>query len=380
MQRVRGQRFPGIVTAAKAASPRRHEGQSAVGQRAGIEVVFGAVGQLPQLAAIGRQGVEVETAALRRVEIRFLLGGPLGKGEIDPAGVVVECQGGIVAAWQAAGDQVAHRGRPARFVQHEHAPARHVAIIVVVAQILVQHLRDEPAPLHEHQRLAGQQRVLQGQLPRGPPQLVVQRLRPFGRQRFGPLDLVLQAAQFGGFRLQRRRRQGSAKVRQQPLPALPGLADRARRVGRLPAPPLLGSPIRLDLFGPRVAVSRAAVRRGGLVVRLGDCCAAHQRRLGGKRQRCQQHRKADSAARSIPRRFACRTGGRGGSPGCGNHVTTPSRHAGRSGRVRSGGARPPSSPAILRRGDDPVRRTAHAAATRIRAARRRRRGKRFRRA
>ena len=69
----------------------------------------------------------------------------------------------ICSPRQLPADQVACLERPTRLIQHKHAAAGQVGIVVVVADILVQHLANETSPLHEQDRLSGQQWVLRGQ-------------------------------------------------------------------------------------------------------------------------------------------------------------------------------------------------------------------------
>jgi hypothetical protein len=200
------------------------------------------------MAPVGADGVEVKTASLGRVEIGFL-GGPFGIREVHGAAIVAERQRRIVAARQPSRDQVAGLEGPARILQNEHPAACYVAIVVEIAQVLVQHLRHEPVAFHEYQRLAGQQRILEGQVPRGPAQPGVERQTLLGGHVVHGVDGDVQTAQGGRLRFQFRFRQRSFQIRQQTLRSLQCLANRLGRIGRPVPTPLLSNPICLDLAG-----------------------------------------------------------------------------------------------------------------------------------
>jgi len=88
VQRVGGQRFPGIVAAREPAAPGGHEGDAAIGQRAGIEVIVGAVGQRAQIPSVGVHRAQVETAPLFGIELRLLALGTRCEGEVEGLPIV----------------------------------------------------------------------------------------------------------------------------------------------------------------------------------------------------------------------------------------------------------------------------------------------------
>ncbi len=172
VQRVGRQRLPGIVAAPKTAPPRGHESQPAVGQRAGIEVVVGAEGQLAEVTSIAFHGVQMERPSFARVVAR-LGRRPFAEGEVERLRVIRQSRGRIVAPREPALDQVSPFHRAARFLEYVNAAAVDIAVVVVIAEILVEHLGDEPPPLEEHQRFTGEERILEGRAPQRPTDLEI---------------------------------------------------------------------------------------------------------------------------------------------------------------------------------------------------------------
>jgi hypothetical protein len=201
VQGVAGQGLPGVVTAAEAAATRGHEGQAAIRQGAGIEVVVAPLGEAAQVRPIHVHCIDVEALPLRRVVIRLNLG-TLRKGKVDGPGVIGERERRVIAFRQAAGDQIAHGERPPGLLQNVDPAAGNIAVVIEVTEVFVEHLADEAPARHEGNGLAGDQGVLQGHASRHRPDPVIQGQACRLIELIDVTHLRLERCQGGGFHLE----------------------------------------------------------------------------------------------------------------------------------------------------------------------------------
>ncbi len=261
VQGVGGQRLPGVVAAGEAAPACGHEGDAAVGQGAGIEIVVRAVREGAQVAAVNVHRVKVEAAPFGRVEVRlFAVRGARGKGKVEGLRIMGHGQGGIVALGQAALDQFARIGRLTGLVENVNAAARDVGVVVVVAEVFVEHLADEAVALHEGDGASGEERVFQGDAAGEMAQFQIERQPLLFVQITGPRRAHGEIRQgFPGRRNRRRRRQ----VRNQQVRPAQCRRQRLGAVRVAAQPRLLAAPVRLDGVAPCVFIGGGVQAGGG---------------------------------------------------------------------------------------------------------------------
>ena len=163
-------------------------------------------------------------------------------------------------------DEVPGGERPTRRVEHAHPSAFDVTVVVEITQVLVQHLADEPLPLHERQGLGANACLVEGQLAGQPADLPI----PHQTLRGRPFALGFDAAP-GLLKMRPHRsvqvgarhsvRQGPPRhERGQPFQ---GRLQRLRRLGGPARAPLLAFPVRLDLLAVLAVRGRGRHRRNG---------------------------------------------------------------------------------------------------------------------
>ena len=246
VQGMRGKGLPGVVATGESAPHGRHERNPPVRQGTGIEIIVGAVGQLPQVAAAGIHRVNVEAPPVGRIEVRFLLGAGR-EGEIDGLRVVRQRQGRVVSPRERAAQKIRDPLRCARLFEHINAPALDVAVIIIIAEIFVQHLADEPPPFHEEDAFPRDERVRQRQVPRKPADVVI----ACPALRFGaPVEVPPRAEPRQGLRrLLALRRAGHGRQRRMQTLRTRQRVGYGPGISRIPAQPcLLPRPVRLDFL------------------------------------------------------------------------------------------------------------------------------------
>ncbi len=172
VQGMSRQRFPRIVAASKAPAIRRHKRQAAVRQGTWVEVIVRAVGDLPDIAAVGVHGIDMETFALVRIIIRFLCGPP-GKGEINRPGVIRKSQRSIIAPAGYIFCQMLILERIAGPLQQIDSSTGDVLVVIIVAKVLMQHLADKTLSLHKNHAFVRNQGILQDDTARHPADVMI---------------------------------------------------------------------------------------------------------------------------------------------------------------------------------------------------------------